>query len=265
MANEIGYHNINLCKRLTKIEKDERFKLTFEDNSTFDANVVIGADGIKSVVRNQLFAENLLRNAKQICWRGICEIDLAQNYHHELNEAWGKAKRFGFVKISDRKVYWYALANLNNVKASNINLTEYFGEFHTDILDIIAATQKEQIIFSDIVDLKPIDKWQNENVCLIGDAAHATTPNLGQGACQAIEDAYVLGELLDKGFTIEKTFKEYESIRRKKAHMIVNTSWRLGKIAHLENSFGVWLRNLVMRNVPKLLNEKQLSAIFKLN
>lgn len=265
LANEIGYHNINLCKRLTKIEKDKLFKLTFEDNSTFEADVVIGADGIKSVVRNQLFAENLLRNAKQVCWRGICEIDLAQKYHHELNEAWGKAKRFGFVKISDRKVYWYALANLNKVKTNNINLTEYFGEFHNDILDIISATHKEQIFFSNIVDLKPIDKWQNENICLIGDAAHATTPNLGQGACQAIEDAYVLGKLLDKGIAIEKTFKEYESIRRKKAHMIVNTSWRLGKIAHLENSFGIWLRNFIMRNAPKMLNEKQLNAIFKLN
>lgn len=224
LANEIGFDNINLSKRLSKIEKAELFKLTFEDNSTFESRLVIGADGIKSVVRNQLFEKSTLRNPNQICWRGICEIDLPQKYHYELNEAWGKGKRFGFVKISDKKVYWYALANSKNLETNNINLTEFFSEFHIDILNIISVTKKEQIIVSEIIDLKPIDKWQGENVCLIGDAAHATTPNLGQGACQAIEDAYVLGKLLDSGLEIQNTFAEYENLRRKKAHTIVNTS-----------------------------------------
>ena len=265
LANEIGYDNINLSKRLSKIEKADLFKLTFEDNTTIESKLVIGADGIKSAVRNQLFGEGILRNANQKCWRGICKIDLPQKYLNELNEAWGKGKRFGFVNIGDKKVYWYALTNSKNVKTEQVNLTEMFKEFHNDILNIISATKKEQIIVSDIIDLKPIDKWQNENVCLIGDAAHATTPNLGQGACQAIEDAYVLGKLLDSGITIENTFKEYENARRKKAHMIVNTSWTVGKMAHIENRFGIWLRNFIMKNLPKSANKKQMDKIFNLN
>lgn len=265
LANEIGYDNINLSKRLSKIEKAGLFKLTFEDNSTLESKLVIGADGIKSVVRKQLFDESTLRNANQICWRGICEIDLPQKYHNELNEAWGKGKRFGFVKISNKKVYWYALTNSKNVKIDKVNLTDLFKEFHSDILNIISATLKEQIIVNDIIDLKPIDKWQSENVCLIGDAAHATTPNLGQGACQAIEDAYVLGKLLDKGIAIENTFKEFENLRRKKAHAIVNASWTVGKMAHIENGFGVWLRNFIMKNLPKSTNKKQMDMIFNLN
>lgn len=265
LVKEIGYDNINLSKRLSKIEKKALFKLTFEDNSTIESKVVIGADGIKSVVRNQLFEETTLRNAHQKCWRGICEIDLPQKYHNELNEAWGKGKRFGFVKITSKKVYWYALINSKNAKSEEVNLTEMFKEFHCDILNIISATTKEQIIISDIIDLKPITKWQNENVCLIGDAAHATTPNLGQGACQAIEDAYVLGKLLDTGIAIENTFKEYESLRRKKAHTIVNTSWTVGKLAQIENGLGISLRNFVMRNLPKSANKKQMDMIFKLN
>lgn len=265
LADEIGCNNINLSKQLSKIENSELFKLTFEDNSTFESKLIIGADGLKSVVRNQLFEKSTLRNANQICWRGICEIDLPQKYHNELNEAWGKGKRFGFVKISEKKVYWYALANSKNIKANEINLSDYFSEFHTDILNIITATTKEQIIIGDIIDLKPISKWQQTNVCLIGDAAHATTPNLGQGACQAIEDAYVLGKLLDNGITIENTFKEYEKLRRKKALTIVNTSWTVGKMAHIENSFGVWLRNTLMRNLPKSANKKQMDMIFDIN
>jgi len=265
LADEIGFENINLSKRLSKIEKEELFKLTFEDNTTFECKLVIGADGIKSVVRNQLFEESTLRNANQKCWRGICEIDLPKNYHNELNEAWGKGKRFGFVKISDKKVYWYALTNANKFSKKTTNLLEVFKEFHTDILKIISATNKEQIILNDIIDLKPIDKWQAENVCLIGDAAHATTPNLGQGACQAIEDAYVLGKLLDEGLAIESTFKQYEKLRRKKAHTIVNISWTVGKMAHIENNLGIWLRNKIMRNLPKSANKKQMDMIFNLN
>jgi len=265
LANEIGFDNINLSKRLSKIEKNRLFKLTFEDNSTIESKLVIGADGIKSVVRNQLFEKSTLRNPNQICWRGICEIDLPQKYHNELNEAWGKGKRFGFVKISDKKVYWYALVNSKNVEISDVNLTDFFSEFHSDILYILSATKKEQIIVSDILDLKPIDKWQRENVCLVGDAAHATTPNLGQGACQAIEDAYVLGKLLDNGMAIENTFKAYENLRRKKAHTIVNTSWTIGKMAHIENKFGIWLRNFAMKNMPKSANKKQMDMIFNLN
>jgi len=141
LANEIGFDNINLSKRLSKIEKAELFKLTFEDNSTFESRLVIGADGIKSVVRNQLFEKGTLRYPNQICWRGICEIDLLQKYQNELNEAWGKGKRFGFVKISDKKVYWYALANSKNLEPSTVNLIEFFSEFHSDILNIISATK----------------------------------------------------------------------------------------------------------------------------
>ena len=264
LANEIGYANIRLSKRLTKVEKSTLFKLTFDDDSTHESKVIIGADGIKSVVRDQLFTESQIRNANQICWRGICEIDLPQKYHNQLNEAWGKGKRFGFVKISDKKVYWYALANSKKVTTEEINLFDYYSAFHKDILNIILATKKEQLFISDIIDLKPMNKWQDENVCLIGDAAHATTPNLGQGACQAIEDAYVLDQLLDRGIPIENTFNEYENLRRKKAHMIVNTSWSFGKIAQMENKLGIRIRNFVFRNMPKSANKKQLDKIFQL-
>lgn len=263
LANELGFENINLSKRLSKIEKAELFKLTFEDKTTLESKLIIGADGIKSVVRNQLFTENTIRNANQNCWRGICQIDLPEKYHNELNEAWGKGKRFGFVKISEKKAYWYALTNKNIVNEAN--LLEVFSDFHLDILKIISATPKEQIITSEILDLKPIEKWQIGNVCLIGDAAHATTPNLGQGACQAIEDAYAIGQLLDKGISIEHTFQQYEINRKKKAHNIVNTSWTLGKLAHIENGLGIKIRNLIMKNMPKSANKKQMDMIFNLN
>ena len=265
LANEIGYDKINLSKRLTKIEQNELFQLTFEDHSTLESKVVIGADGIHSVVRNQLFKKSTLRKANQKCWRGICEIELPEKYHNEVIEAWGKGKRFGFVKISTKKVYWFAVVNSKNVKTADVDLAAMFKEFHSDILDLILATNKDQIIANDIIDLKPIDKWQDKNICLIGDAAHATTPNMGQGACQAIEDAYVLGKLLDEGIALEETFEKYEKLRIKKAHQIVHSSWTFGKIAHIENRFGIWIRNKMMKMMPQSVNRKQLDMVFTLN
>ncbi|SKC10561.1 2-polyprenyl-6-methoxyphenol hydroxylase [Sphingobacterium nematocida] len=265
LADEVGYENIYLSKKLSKIEKTNLFKLTFEDGSTVESKVVIGADGIKSVVRRELFQENTIRDTEQICWRGICDMKLPTHYHNELNEAWGREKRFGFVKISNKKVYWYALANKKNVDIPSEYLFKNFLEFHTDIQKIISSTSKDQIITGNVIDLKRIKTWQNENICLIGDAAHATTPNLGQGACQAIEDAYVLGKLLNEGFSITNAFKAYEQLRRQKAHYIVNRSWIVGKIAHTKNPLAVWIRNFIMRNMPSLLQQNQMDKIFKLN
>lgn len=180
-------------------------------------------------------------------------MELPEKYHHELTQAWGKGKRFGFVKISDKKVYWFALVNAKNTQADQENLSETFKGFHPDILNIISATPAEQVIATGITDLKPIYTCQSENVCLIGDAAHASTPYLAQGACQAIEDADALGKLLDEGVPFEQIFKLYQNRRRLKAHLIVNMSRCFGEIAHIENGIGIWLRNTAMRSLSSLL------------
>ena len=76
---------------------------------------------------------------------------------------------------------------------------------------------------------------------------------------------YVLGKLLDKGMRIEDTFRQYEQVRKKKARAIVNSSWSIGKLAHMNNDLGIWLRNLIMRNLPKSSSKKQMDFIFNIN
>jgi 2-polyprenyl-6-methoxyphenol hydroxylase-like FAD-dependent oxidoreductase len=264
LANEIGFEHINLSKRVAKIERSTPYNLTFEDNSTLLSKVLIGADGIKSIVRNQLFPKAMIRNANQVCWRGVCEINLPGQYHNELNEAWGKGKRFGFVKLKASKVYWFALISDKNKEDKGDNLPQLFSAFHPDILSIINATPSNNIIKSEITDLKPIKNWQAENICLVGDSAHAATPNLGQGACQAIEDAYVLGNCLETAPNPQTAFKNYEQLRMKKALMIVKGSWQVGKIAHIESNPGVWIRNNLMKYMPERMNKKQMEKIFDL-
>ena len=265
LAEEIGFENIKLSKRLSKIEQgNSGYQLTFEDGSIADAEAVIGADGIKSTVRHQILNIGKLRSAQQKCWRAVGEFDWTTKYSHQAYEAWGKGRRFGFVRINEQKVYWYAVVNENLVKNPN-NLEELFAGFNPEVPRMISETPKEKIFVSDIIDLEPIFQWQKDRVCLIGDAAHATTPNMGQGACQAIEDAYLLGKLFSEGKSVEEVFAQYEKLRMEKAHYIVNTSSAIGKVSHYENSLAIWLRNMLLKATPDSINEKQLEKVFDIS
>lgn len=264
LADEIGFENIKLSKRLFKIESGNGYQLTFEDGTITHADAVIGADGIKSVVRNQVLNIGKLRSSQQKCWRGVSEFDWTEKYDHQAYEAWGKGRRFGFVRINDQKVYWYAVVNENLVRNPN-NLTELFTGFNPEIPRMISGTPKDKIFVSDIIDLEPIYQWQKDRVCLIGDAAHATTPNMGQGACQAIEDAYILGKLFGEGKSVDEVFIQYEKLRMKKAHYIVNTSATIGKVSHYENNLAIWLRNMLLKVTPSSTNEKQLEKVFDIS
>lgn len=216
---------------------------------------------IKNIFRNQILKSGEIRNAGQKCWRGILQTGIPEKYSHNAYEMWGTGKRFGFVKVRENTLYWYALVN-EKFYSKDIDLLEEFRDFHPDILEMIAKTSKANIIFNDIVDIKPMNHWSAENLCLIGDAAHATTPNMGQGGCQAVEDAYILSKLLEIEKDWIKVFHQFEKIRKDKVHHIVNTSWIIGKIAQWENFTRV--RNFIFRMIPESVNQKQMEKIMKL-
>jgi len=268
LLSQLSDVSLHLDKKVKIVtQSNNGAEIQFEDGTKHSAEVLIGADGIHSNVRKSIFEHTELRIAKQICWRGITEIEISDKYQTELNELWGKGKRFGFVAIENNKYYWYALANYKkNYKEEfkNVNLIEFYSDFNPLISQIIESTPKENILTNEMADLKPIPAWYNKKVCLLGDSAHATTPNLGQGACQAIESAMVLANCLAKHKTTENAFAAYQNTRMEKAINVVNTSWRIGKMAHLENSFAIKLRNLILRIIPQKIAAKQNAHIFKI-
>ncbi|MCJ7936337.1 MAG: FAD-dependent monooxygenase [Chryseobacterium sp.] len=261
LAENIGLDAINLNHSLQKIEKRQNYTLTFESGSPIESKIVFGADGIKSKIRNQILQTGAIRSSGQKCWRGLVEFELPEIYHHQAFEIWGKGKRFGFVKISEKKVYWYACINEKSFE-SPLDAATLFRDFNPLILQLIEATSEENIICNEITDLTPIPKWYTDNLCLIGDAAHATTPNMGQGACQAIEDAHVIGKLLEKNKDFNTVFQEFQKIRRKKVDYIVNTSRTIGKVSQWEH--GNSLRNFLMRLIPQNMNQKMAKKIIAL-
>lgn len=263
LVDKVGKEHIELGKRLKTISETQAgYSLQFEDGSSTNVKYVIGADGIKSKVRTDLFPPTEYRDAHQICWRGVVNYDLPETIHHQGFEAWGKGRRFGFAKINASQVYWYFLVN-DTMASETSPLVPLVDGFFPLAVDLVKATAKENIIFGRMIDIKPFKTWSKGTVCLIGDAAHATTPNLGQGACQAIEDAYVLSHLLQK-FSIEESFNRYPKLRQGKALDVVSTSWQLGKIAHLSNPLAAIVRNYAMKLTPEAVMKKRLEKLLLL-
>jgi 2-polyprenyl-6-methoxyphenol hydroxylase-like FAD-dependent oxidoreductase len=268
LLSELAEIPIYMGKILKNLAQHSGFiNLEFEDGTKHQTNLLIGGDGVNSVVRKSIFPESQVRWAKQLCWRGITTFDLGTNYKHGAREAWGHNERFGIVPIGENKVYWYACAGYKESSKKEFggqSIESVFKKFNPLVKDIINSTPKNSIITAELGDLDPIPMWYQGNVCLVGDAAHATTPNMGQGANQAIESAWVLANCLAHEKGPSKAFAEYQQIRQKKANMVVHTSWKVGKLAHVSSPILAKLRNGFLYIIPSFLGRKQLKGLFDL-
>ncbi len=266
LVDQLDASKIYLNHKLEGLEVlPHAHKLWFEDQASRASPLVIGADGLNSVVRKFLFPEARIRLSKQVCWRGITKHQLPDPYKHALNEAWSTSARFGFVPIDKVHVYWYALKSYQRSKAeySVDQLETYFEHFNPLISELIASTDKAQINTAEISDLKPMRTWYGNGCCLMGDAAHAATPNMGQGACQAIEDAYVLAHCM-KNYAPQRAFEKFQQLRIKKALDVVQRSWRIGQMAHISNPIFSAIRNQLLQMMPTSLSQKQSNQLFTL-
>ena len=265
LINALPRDKVKLNHTLIDCQQEERSCQAIFTSGSAYSEIILAADGINSIVRQKLFPSSRARYAGQTCWRGIAMIPMAKRERPIAQEAWGPNLRFGFVRISKQEMYWYAVSNAHpggqDSGAIKAYLLQKFENFHSDIGKIIGQTDVDRIIRNDIYDLKRLAKWSKNQICLIGDAAHATTPNLGQGACQGIEDAYYLSRALDKyqDAPIE-AFRKFESDRRKKVDQVVKTSWRLGKMAHQPQLR--FVAKTLMRYVPERLMVKQMNELF---
>ena len=266
LLKKLKQTSVRMGRKLKEVgTSGDQVVLTFEGGDSETVTALIGADGIHSAVRQAVNKEAGIRQARQICWRGVLETQLPLSFRHEFHEAWGKGCRVGFGQINERQVYWFALGNFNSSmeEYAGVNWRDLFKGFHPLVQKLLADTSDQAIYTDEITDLEAIPLWHNNRVCLIGDAAHATTPNMGQGAGQAIEDAWAISQCLTN-YPIPKAFEAFQSLRQKKVRQIVNASWSIGKMAQLENRFLIGLRNWILRLTPNVVNRRQLAKVFEL-
>lgn len=257
-------------KRAIGIKSHENeTEIFFEDGTSHHTSALIIADGIHSPIRQQLVPGSTPRYAGYTCWRGVTDnpgIPLEKS-----TETWGADGRFGLTPLANNIIYWYATVNAtaNNQDYRNFckdDLAWHFRKYHAPIPDVIDHTEDHEIVWNDIIDLKPIPHYAFGHTVLIGDAAHATTPNMGQGACQAIEDAVILADEFEQSpDRPEDAFKRFEDRRIQRTHEIVNASRLLGKIAQLSNPLLIGLRNTAFRLTPESVSYKQVKKTMQVD
>ena len=269
LLSKIDSDSIFSNKQAVNIEnKDNSVIVTFQDGSMHETDFLIVADGIHSKIRKQLLPNTEPGYSGYTCWRAV--IDNSSLNLTETSETWSTIGRFGIVPLAGHKIYWFVCINApqNDDSVKQFKLAElqnHFKDFQDPIPTILQDTKEENLIWNDIIDLKPIKQYAFENVVIIGDAGHAMTSNMGQGACQAIEDAVILASEIDKNSDIKTACKQFEKRRMKKIHYIVNTSWSIGKLAQTEIKLLAAIRNFVFRNIPDSVTERQLKTLYEVD
>jgi 2-polyprenyl-6-methoxyphenol hydroxylase-like FAD-dependent oxidoreductase len=236
----------------------------FEDGLEVDGELLIAADGIRSHIRSQLVGPGSLRYAGYMVWRGVAKFSLDENVGVT---AIGRGAQFGFFPMTGNRVYWFACANAaegdcDSRAGTGTELLRRFGGWHKPIPELIAGTQECGIIGTDIHDRDPLKRWSYGRVTLLGDAAHPSTPTLGQGACQAIEDAVVLATCLNEAAGVPEALACYESRRLKRTSSLTLQARRFGQMGCWKNPVACWVRDKLIGNIPESMRLRQLSKTF---
>jgi 2-polyprenyl-6-methoxyphenol hydroxylase-like FAD-dependent oxidoreductase len=222
----------------------------FADGRADQGDLLIGADGLHSVVRAHLHGAHPPVYAGYTAWRAVVRLDLMDLMP---GESWGAGQRFGFLPLPGGRVYWFATQTAppgqRAPEGEQAALLRLFRGWHTPIEALIAATEPGAILRHDIHDRPPLRRWGDGRLTLLGDAAHPMTPNLGQGACQALEDAVVLGRCLTVEPNVVAALRAYETERIPRTTWIVERSRRAGQVAQWRHPLLQAPRAWLMRHV----------------
>jgi 2-polyprenyl-6-methoxyphenol hydroxylase-like FAD-dependent oxidoreductase len=227
-----------------------------------DADLVVAADGIRSATRAAMFpAHPGLRYAGFTTWRLLAgplgKAD-APDGDVPMAESWGRGTVFGVMQLAGGQVYCYAAAPVAEGGHNDdelAELTRLFGAWHRPIPALLAAAETGQVLRLDVAELAaPLPSFHSGRIALLGDAAHPMTPNLGQGACQALEDAAVLTRLAgraDAG-SVPALLASYSAARLPRATAITRWSARAGAMATWTSPGATVLRDALTWTIGRL-------------
>ncbi|MER7468099.1 FAD-dependent monooxygenase [Streptomyces sp. NPDC097981] len=223
-------------------------------DTVLDADLVVAADGIGSRVRSRLFpAHPGPVHSGSAVLRAITEHPVELRTDFELT--WGRGAEFGHIAFRDGRAEWHAVLGLpagTRFADPLAELRRRFRTWHDPIPELLDATRPDAVLQHAVNELRaPLPSFTAGRIALLGDAAHAMTPNLGQGACQALEDAVTLAAALAVGPTVEAALARYDAERRPRSQAVARAARQAGRMGHqLSHPLAVALRNTAMRLTP---------------
>jgi salicylate hydroxylase len=201
-------------------QTDNDVKISFDNGKTVVADFLIGADGINSIIRQQLIGDGSPHYAGRLSWRAVIPYQHEQLSPNEVTIMTGtEGKIFTLIDVGNGYIFWSAgMLSTENIMSESAatakeRLLEIYAGWSNPVEAIVEATPANDIIERPIYDRPTLNSWSNGRVTLLGDAAHPMVPSLGQGANTAFEDAWELSQFLIHQPTIEAALRSYEKSR----------------------------------------------------
>ena len=246
-------------------QDDDKVSVLFENGITAQGDLLIAADGFHSAIRRQLVQNDEPRYSGYTCYRSIVSF-----VHRSLPPgmaltAIGHGSEFGLFPCGMGRVYWFATHNQPAAKPESSlgrkgDCLAAFAGFSEPFVQVLHATPESAILRHDVYDRAPLSHWGAGRVTMLGDASHPMTPNLGQGACMAIEDAVVLASCLREQPNLLRALRNYEAARQERTKLMTTRSFYVGKILTLEDGVLSWFRDRLLHSK---LGESQAESVLE--
>lgn len=264
LMDEFGRDNIHLGKKMLAFtEADNVVTVQFADGTQVQTQLLVGADGTHSSTRAYVLGEQVERRyAGYVNWNGLVEISEEYAPADQWTTYVGEGKRVSLMPVADHRFYFFFDVPLtagleNNRSCYKTLLKEYFAGWCPQVQKLIDHINEQKTNRVEIHDIEPFAQYYKGRVVIVGDAAHSTTPDIGQGGCQAMEDAIYLSRALQiNTLGLEDSLKRYQNKRNERANELVLRARKRCDVTHMKDE-GVtkeWYEELRKEQGPHIMN-----------
>jgi len=243
LMDAFGRQDIQLGKRMVSIEdKGQHVEIGFQDGSTVSAALLIGADGTHSMTRQYVLGKQVERRyAGYVNWNGLVEISEDLAPAQQWTTFVGEGKRASLMPVAEHRFYFFfdvpLSAGLENQRSEyKPLLKQYFSGWCPQVQRLIDSIDEQKTNRVEIHDIEPFTQFYKGRVVILGDAAHSTTPDIGQGGCQAMEDAIYLARALQiNTLGLEDALKRYQNKRNERANELLLRARKRCDVTHMKD------------------------------